>query len=398
MSSKRQVAVGVDAGSARTRCAICFLEGGRLRYAGHGETPSKGFTKGRITDQAALSESIRNAVQMAEQEAGVSVDGVVVGMGGSAVSGTNSRGLYEFGRPRDIEADDLGYAVERATHVRLEDDRMILQVFPQDFIVDGRAGYRNPRGALCSRLEANVHVVTVSVQDHQCLVNAVNQAHLMVEETVFEPMAAAYAAVLAEDRSRGVAVVDIGAHSTDIAVYDGDALLRACSLPVGGDHFTRDAAYGLSVAFSDAEMLKEEFGCALLGLTCDSTLIEVPSPDGRPSRETTRRQLNEILEARAEELFYYVRGELAKVGMEQSLLEGVVLTGGGALLTGMCDMAERVMNCQARNALPIGIEEWPLDIDNPGWTTAAGIAMYSARLKMKEQKRKAPGLIGLVLR
>lgn len=398
MSSKRQIAVGVDAGSARVRCAICILEGGRLRYAGHGEASSRGFTRGRITDQGALSASIQQAVQAAERVAEVSVEGVVIGMGGSAVAGANSRGLYEFGRPRDIEADDLGYAVERATRVRLEDDRMILQVFPQDFIVDGRAGYRNPRGALCSRLEANVHVVTVSVQDHQCLVNAANQAQLTVEETVFEPMAAAYAAVLPEDRNRGVAVVDIGAHSTDIAVYDGDALLLASSLALGGDHFSRDVAHALSIAFSDAEMLKEEFGCALLGLTCDATLIEVPSPDGRPSREATRKELNYVLEARADQLFQHVKLELAKVGMEQSLLEGVVLTGGGALLTGMCDMAERGLNCQARNALPIGIEEWPLDVDNPNWTTAAGIAMYSARLKMKEQKRKAPGFMGLVLR
>jgi cell division protein FtsA len=128
-------------------------------------------------------------------------------------------------------------------------------------------------------------------------------------------------------------------------------------------------------------------------------LIEVPSAEGRPAREATRRQLNEILEARAEELFLYVRNELVKVGMEQSLLEGMILTGGGALLNGMCDMAERIINCQARNGLPIGIEDWPDRLSNPSWAVVAGLSMYSAKLKMqKEWKRKVPGLMGLVLR
>jgi cell division protein FtsA len=128
-------------------------------------------------------------------------------------------------------------------------------------------------------------------------------------------------------------------------------------------------------------------------------LIEVPSAEGRPAREATRRQLNEILEARAEELFLYVRNEFAKVGMEQSLLEGVVLTGGGALLAGMWDMAEHILSCQARSGLPIGIEDWPDQLNNPTWSVAAGLAMYSAKLKMqKEWKRKVPGIMGLVLR
>jgi cell division protein FtsA len=298
-----------------------------------------------------------------------------------------------------VEAGDLGYAVERATRVTMEDNRMLLQVFPQDFTVDGRAGFRNPQGVRCSRLEANVHIVTATLQDHEFLLSAVHQAHLGVEETVFEAMAASYAAVLPEDRSRGVAVVDIGAQSTDIAVYDSEALLLASSIPIAGDSFTKDIAWCLTVSYEDAEMLKEEYGCAILGLTSDNSLIEVPSNDGRPPREASRRQLNEILEARAEELFHYVRAEIARVGMEQSLLEGVVLTGGGALLNGMCDMAERVLNCQTRNGLTIGIRDWPEELNNTAWTVAAGLSMYSARLKLRrETRRKAPGIVGLVLR
>ncbi|HYP12602.1 MAG TPA: cell division protein FtsA, partial [Bryobacteraceae bacterium] len=358
-----------------------------------------GWVKGRLSDQPAATEAIRATVIEAEKRAGASVEGAVVGLGGGTIEGYNSRGLYEFGRAREIDPGDLNYAVELASKLRLNDERFVLQVAPQDFTVDGRAGYRNPRGVNCARLEAHVHLVTVSNHDHQTLVNAVHQANMAVEETIFEPAAAAYAAVLQDERSRGVAVVDVGAHSTDIAIYDGDALLRASSIPVSADHFTRDVAFGLTVSYEDAENLKREYGCAILGLTSDSSLIEVPSPEGRAPREAPRKLLNEILEARAEELFMYVRNEIAKVGMEQQLLEGVVLTGGGALLNGMCDMAERVVNCPTRNGLPIGIEGWPEEINDPGWCVAAGLSMYSAKLKTrKEWKRTAPGIMGLVYR
>lgn len=398
--NKTRLAVGMDAGSEYTRCVIVSLEEGRLRYLGHGEAPSAGWAKGRLADQHALSASMRHAVQEAESRARQLIDGCVVGIGGATVQGGYSRGVYEFGRPREIMQDDLEYAVDRATQVRLEHDRVLLHVFPQDFVLDGRAGYRNPRRATAARLEANVHAITGSVHEHDALVDAVHQAHLAVEETVFEPVAASYASILPEDRARGVALIDIGTHSSDMVVYDGDAMMLATSLPVWGDHFTRDVAFVLKISYEDAERLKTEYGCAMLGLTADNSLIEVPSPEGRAPREARRKELNEILEARAEELFLYVRAELQKVGMDQNLLEGVVLAGGGSMLNGMCDMAERVLNCPARNGLLVdGIGNWPRDLDTPAWTTAAGLSMYSAKLKTrKEVRRRAPGFVGMVLR
>jgi cell division protein FtsA len=392
-------AVGLDIGGSRTRCLIAALEDDTLRYLAHGESTSTGWVKSRLADQGAAADAVREAISQAERRAGVSIESAVVGIGGSTIEGTNSRGLYEFGRPREIDPGDLTYAVDLASKVRLHDERAVVYVAPQDFTIDGRAGYRNPRGVTCARLEANVHVITASAQEHQSLLSAVHQAHIAVEETVFEPFAGGYAALLQEERSRGVAVVDIGSQSTDMVVYDGDALLRAASIPISADHFTRDVAYGLTVSYEDAENLKREYGCAILGLTADSSLIEVPSPEGRAPREAPRRLLNEILEARAEELFMYVRAEIAKVGMEQSLLEGLVLTGGGALLNGMCDMAERVVNCPARNGLPEGFGNWPEEIHDASWCVAAGLAMYSGKLKTrKEWKKTAPGIRGLVLK
>jgi cell division protein FtsA len=388
----------LDLGSTSTRAVICALEEDTIKYLGHGEAPVHAWNKSRLNDQTALTQSIAFAMLEAEGRAHASPESVVIGVGGN-VAGVNSRGVYEFGRKREIEPGDLRYAVELAARVRLEDDRQILQVCPQDFTIDGRAGYRNPQRLTCARLEANVHVITASAQEHEGLVSAVHQAHLAVEESVFEGVASAYAAVLPEDRARGVAVIDIGAQSTHLAVYDGDALLLATALPVGGDHFTRDVSYLLKVNYEDAENLKREYGCALTGLTSDHSLIEIPSPEGRGMREAPRSKLNEILEARAEEIFESAYAEILRVGMEQQLLEGVVLTGGGALLPGMCDVAERVMNCQVQKGLATGIEGWPEVLDTPVWAVAAGLVMYSARLKLKrEWKRAATGLAGLVLK
>jgi len=399
MPEKSLLAVGLDAGSAYTRCVILAMDEGRLRYLGHGEVPSSGWQKSRLADQQALTRTVGEAVHQAEAEAHVVVDAMVVGIGGLSVEGHNSRGVYEFGRPRAISLEDMAYAVERSEQVRLEDDRAILHLFPQDFTLDGRAGKRYPRGSVCSRLEANVHLVTVSEQEHDSICSAVQQAAYAVEETVFEPVAAGYASLSKDDRVRGVAEVDIGLQSTDLVVYDGEAVLLARSLPISADHLTRDVAVGLTVQYADAERLKLEYGCAMLGLTSDHSYIEVPSPDGRPAREAPRKQLNEILEARAEELFIYVGAELVTIGMDQKLLEGIILAGGGAALNGMCDMAERVLNCPARNALPGGMENFPEELCNPAWATAAGLAKYSARWKMKrESKRRAPGLVGMLFR
>lgn len=399
MASKIQLAVGVDAGSFRTRCIICALDGDHIQYLSHGLAPSAGWAKGRITDEGALSESIRAAVMDAERGAQTSVEGITLGIGGVSVCGAQSHGRYEFGRPREVEADDMAYAVRLAADVRLERDRMLLHVLPQDFTLDGRAGFRKPNRGVCSRLEANVHIVTASFQEHQSLVAAAHLAGLAVEETVFEPMAAAYACLLPEERHRGAAVLDLGLHSSDLVVYDGDACLLATSIPVWADHLTRDIAAIFKVSYEDAECLKQQYGCALLGLTSDSTLIEVPSPEGRAPREARRSELNEILEARAEELFMYIRTELQRAGMERNLMEGIFLTGGGAFLNGMCDMAERVLNCQAANGLAKGFGDWPEELDSPAWTTAAGLSLYSAKLKLHQPpKRKLPGLIGWIAR
>jgi cell division protein FtsA len=320
-------------------------------------------------------------------------------MGGNSIRGAQSRGLYEFGYLHELAAEDLRYAVESACEVLLERDRMVLHALPQDFTLDGRAGFRKPVKGVCSRLEANVHLITASQQEHQALVAAAHLAHLEVEETVYEPMAAAYACLLPEERARGVAVIDLGMESTGVVVYDGDRLLLASGIPVSSDHLTRDVSYIFKIPYEDAESLKLEYGCAMSGLSAETTLIEIPSPEGRAPREARRSELVEVLEARAEQLFRFVRGEIQRSGMDRNLLEGVILTGAGAELPGMWDMAERQLDCQACYGITKGIGDWPAELNGPAWTTAAGLAMYAAKLKQRRPQPKRPGgLIGLVTR
>jgi cell division protein FtsA len=392
---------GVDAGSRRVRCVVGVVEDRRLRFLGAGTAVSQGWNRGRAQDVALIAESIQAAVKEAEERAGADIESAVLGIGGPAVQSIVARGVYEFGRTRPVTQDDLKYAIDLASRARLEEDRMLLHVFPQQFSLDGKAGYRTPVGVPCSRLEATVLLVTVSEKEHESMVAAAHQAHLAVRETASEAVAAAYAAILPRERHHGAALVDIGLHSSEVVVYDGESTIGVASLPVSGEHFTRDLVvamaqlYGHPISPDDAELLKCEYGCALRGLTADNVLVEVPSADGRSSKEFSRRQINEILEARAEEMFAYIKEYVAHLGMEQGLLEGLFVTGGGARLDGMLDMAERVLNCPARYGLAQGVQDWPPGFQDQAWTTAAGLALYSARLEAPPAG-KSGGLLGFL--
>ena len=388
-------AVGIDAGSAGTRCVICRLEDGRLRLLGCASIASQGWVKGLIADQNAVAESMLAVLKEAEAQAQVSVETAVVGIG-ATVRGANCRGLHDLGRVRAVEQRDVNRAVERACRVRLPEDTMILQMFPQDFVVDGHPGHRDPRGMMAGQIEANVHLVLTSQREHDCVVTAVNQAHLAVDETVCEALAACYASVLPEERREGVALLNIGAHSSELVVYHGDALLLATSLPISGDHFTRDVARGLCISYDEAAVIKHEFGAAKADTTAENCFVEVGP---REDRDVARRTLNFILESRAVDLFQLVERELARIGMDGALMGGMFLAGGGARLEAMCEIAEEVLKCRVCSAVPIGIEDLPDEMCDPVWTTVAGLAMYSAKLKSQHEiQKQSYGLLSKILK
>jgi cell division protein FtsA len=399
MTGKPMYAVGLDLGSRKTRMVICVFENGRVRYLGSSTTDSQGWIKGRIGDQNAVAESALAALREAESMAEVSVESVTVGMGGQTVRGANGRGVVELGHVREIDQRDVSRVVERASKVQLQEDRMILQLYPQDFVVDGYPGHRDPRRMLASCLEFNVHLVTASIQEHNSLIGAVNQAHLAVEESVFEAQAACYAAVKPEDRREGIAVVDIGAESTDLVVYYGDSIQLASTVRICGDHFTRDLAQGLCLGFEDAEAVKLEYGSASAASCSENVFVELPTHDNREPRQGRLKTVRTILESRAKDLFTLVRTELARVSMDRALIGGIFLTGGGANLPYLCDVAENELQCQTRYGLPVGIRDWPDELNCPEWTVAAGLAMYSAKIKQKtEHDRESAGWLGKILK
>lgn len=400
MSNKSTFAVGVDAGSSFTRCVIALYEDERIRFLGHGSVLSQGWSKSRIANQQAVSECILQAVVKAETMAQTAVENVVAGIGGLTVRGANHRGRHDLGRPREVTQRDINRAMDRAMRIQLSEDRMLLQLLPQDFVVDDHPGFHDPRRMIGSSLEANVHLVTASMAEHTNLVGAINSAHLAVDETVHEGVAASFAAVLPEDRRDGVALVDIGRNSTELVCYFGESAQLVSGLKICGDHFTRDLAHALRLSAEDAAVVKEEFGSAVALGTAENSFVELPAhEDHGPSREAPRKLINEILESRAVELFEMVRSELARVGMQRAITSGIVISGGGALLPGICDVAERVLECPARTGLPQGIKDWPEELNDPSWTTAAGLAMYSARLRTKvDVEKQSVGVLGRILR
>lgn len=400
MSTKAIFATGVDAGSTQTRCVISVLEDQRMKVVGYGSVESQGWARSRIADQQAVSACILAAVEEAEAMAGTQIETVVAGMGGLTARGANSRGRMDFGRPREVEQRDINRAMDRAMHIQLQEDRMVLQLLPQDFVVDEQPGFHDPRKMMASVIEANAHLVTISTQEHNNLIGAINRAHLAVDETIFEAIAGCYASVLPSDRREGVAFIDIGAHSTELVCYYGESAQLVASLRICGDHFSRDLAHAFRIPLESAAIVKREFGGAVSDGTALNSTVELPIIEGYGGpREAPRKTVNEILESRAVELFEMVRAELARAGMQRAIASGLVIGGGGALLSGICDVAERVLDCPARIGLTQGILDWPEELNEPAWTTAAGLSMYAARLRSQvDVERQSIGMIGRLLR
>jgi len=404
MSMKHIIATGLDAGSSYTRCVISVLEDRRLLLAGYGVVTSEGWSKRRIADPQSVSDCILAAVEHAEAMAGIQIETVVTGMGGLTARGANTRGRMDLGRPREIEQRDINRDMDRALKIQLQEDRMVLQLMPQDFVVDDQPGFHDPRKMMASVIEANAHVVTISSQEHTNLVGAINRAHLSVDETVYEAVAGCYASVMPWERRQGVALVDIGTHSTEMVCYYGESAQLANSLRICGDHFSRDLAHAFRIPLDSAEIVKHEFGGAVAQGTAGNSTVELPfiemhARDGEGPREAPRRLVNEILESRAVELFEMVRADLKRAGMQRALANGVVIAGGGALLPGICDVAERVLDCSARIGLAQGFLDWPDELNDPAWTTSAGLAMYAARLRSQvDLDRQSVGMLGRMLR
>ena len=310
-------------------------------------------------------------------------------MGGPHIRGVNTTGGVELGnRLREIDKDDVRNAVERARAVERPPDREILHLLPRQFILDGQPGIFDPIGMVGARLEVDLHIATCSGSALQSTVTCANRAGLEVTEAVLESIAAAEATLTADERELGVCLMNIGAHSTDLVVFFEGAVVHTGAVPIGGAHFTNDLAVGLQIAVAQAEALKRDFGNAVVTAVPQDAEIEIANPQPQILR---LRAMAEILEPRARELLYFVKENLRKSDLADTLrmndaLEvlgsGCVLTGGGAMLPGMLDVAESQLRVPARIGLPVRLSNMPGDLVHPGFSTVVGMLLYAHRTRV----------------
>jgi len=383
LTKKERHIVALDIGSTKTCALVGEMEDdGGVKFAALGAAESKGWRKGQIVNLDLAVSSIRRAVEEAETIVGVPVESAVIGVAGKHVRGVNSRGGITVGaKPRDIQRDDVRRAIEAARAVTLPEDREVLHVLPQEFFLDGQDNIRDAIGMVGQRLEANVHIVTASGTATQNIVTAVNRAGVRVDDTVLEPFASAEACLTQDERELGACVLDVGGGTTELIAYAGGVVRHTAAIPVGGDHFTNDLAVGLRTPIPEAEKIKREHAQAFRELLGEDVPIEIASVGDRPSRTIFTRMVADIVGPRAQELLALVRDELRRAGLESQIPAGIVLTGGGAHLRGLPELAERVFNLPVRVALSRGLAEMSEQVSQPEYSTAIGLVLYTARTR-----------------
>jgi cell division protein FtsA len=383
--------VGLDVGTSKVTAIVGEVVGdGALDIVGIGMADSRGIKRGLIVNLEAAVDSIKRAIEEAELTGGVEIDTVHLALSGAHVKGFNSRGVVAVaGKNREITREDVRRAIDAAKAVNLPTGREILHVLPQDFVVDEQDGIGAPVGMMGSRLEVNVHIITGNSSSTQNVVACVNRAGVEVAETVLEQLAAAEAVLTQDERDLGVVLVDIGGGTTDFAIFERGSLWHTGVIAVGGDHFTNDIAVGLRTPVPDAERVKRRCGCALSAMVGEDELMEVASVGGRKPRMMARRILSEILQPRSEEIFHLLWDEIRRAGFEKSLHSGIVLTGGGALLEGMAEIAEQIFDLPIRRGLPAGVGGLTDHVNSPAFATAVGLVTYAHRNATNEAARAA---------
>ena len=391
MNPKQENLITVlDCGSQKSCVLVAEVADGVLRYRGHGVERSQGMRKGLIADLQPAFEAINRAALQAEKSAGANIESAVIGIGGTHVRGINSRGGISMGsRMKEITREEVRACVDRARSVPLPPDREVMHLLPQEFILDDQAGIHDPIGMVGNRLEVNLHLATCSAGIAQSVVTCANRAGLEVEDTVFEGIAAAEAVLSADERELGVCLVDIGASTTEIAVFFEGSIAHTAVLPIGGDHFTNDLAVGLHVSVDEAEELKQLYGNCVV--TSVPTLAEIEvgghltgiSGAGGTARLVRQRFLAEILEPRAREFLTMLRDNLRAGGVLEALGAGCVLTGGGANLVGLLDNAESLLRVPARVGSPVPLSRMPAELARPEFSVAIGMLLYTHRTQIR---------------
>ena len=378
MPKPENYVVGIDIGSSKVNVLIGHEDpDGKLEVVGKGTTQNRGARRGSIVNVEAAVEALKAATEEAEVMAGIEISEAYVGTASGDVRSLNSRGMVTVKRKdREVTRQDIERVLEAAQSAALPADREILQAIPQEFVLDDQGGITDPLGMLGRRLEVSVHLVTGHATRNRTLLTCVNRAGIAVKEVVFEPLATAQAVLSDDERELGALVIDIGAGTSGYAYFINREAYHSAVLPVASGHFTNDLAMVLRTPFAEAEQIKLKRGCCLAGLVESDEGVSVPAVGGGGTRVVPRRELSDILLPRAQELFQLVQKDLTQSTGEQNLRGGVVLTGGGAQLDGLCEIAEQVFDCAARPGLPMQLGGLVDVIHSPSWSTAAGLLLH----------------------
>jgi len=390
------IIVGLDIGTTKI-CALvgqCTEEG--IEIIGVGTHPSVGLRKGVVVNIKSTSGSISRAVEDAELMAGCEISQVIIGIAGSHIKGFNSHGVIAI-KGDEVTEEDIARVIDAAKAVAIPMDRELIHCLPQEYIVDDQGGILNPVGMIGVRLEAKVHIVTGAVSAVQNLVKCVNRAGLDVEDIALQPLVSAEATLTQEEKDLGVALIDFGGGTTDLAIFTDGTIKHTSVLGLGGNNLTNDIAVGLRTPMMEAEKIKIRFGsCLGLNIKRDET-IEVPSVGGRRPRLLSRHILAEILEPRVEEILTLIDQEIKRTGFDDLLASGVVITGGSALLPGIAEMADQIFELPTRIGFPRGVTGLTDIVGAPQFATAVGLLLYGAERKPGEGfDMEEQGILGRV--
>jgi len=389
--SERRLLAALDVGTSKICCVVAEHREEGLSVLGVGMAPAQGLRKGVVINIEEAGRGISQARREAEAQAYEEIRQVVTGIAGSHIESRVSQGVIAL-KEGEVRPEDVERVLEAARAVTLSRDRVILHVLPQEYSVDHQAGILQPVGMSGVRLEVRALLVEASASAVQNLVKCISQAGLEVSAVVLQALASAEAVLTPEEKELGVALVDFGGGTTDLAVFVEGALRYTASVPVGGDLLTTDITVGLRTPRSAAERLKEEKGVCLPEMVDDDETLEVPSLGQKPPRRMSRKLLAEILEARVVELLEILNTNLEHSGLKKRLSSGVVFTGGSALLSGLPEVAEQIFELPVRVGYPVRLSGLSEEVHHPRLSTAVGLLLYADRyLEQPPEEEPSPG-------
>jgi cell division protein FtsA len=383
MGKKEQLVVGLDIGTTKICAVVGEVNSEGVDIVGIGTHPSVGLRKGVVVNIESTVESIKRAVEEAELMAGCEINAVYAGIAGGHVQGFNSHGVIAV-KNREVSQQDIDRVIDAAQAVAIPFDREVIHILPQEYIIDDQRGIQNPLGMSGVRLEAKVHIVTGAVTSAQNIVKCCNRAGLDVCDVVLESLASSESVLSPEERQLGVALVDFGGGTSDLAIFSESSIRHSSVLSLGGNNLTTDIAVGLRTPLEEAEKIKQRYGCALTAMIQKDETIQVPTVGGGKPRVLSRQILGEILEPRVEEVCTMLQRELIRSGYQELVASGLVITGGSAMLPGLAEVAEQVFNLPVRTGMPQNIGGLIDVVKNPMYATGVGLVLHGAKAKPRK--------------